>query len=139
MIDVLIIDKENTIAPAIDAGEASVLVYDDEIRALHAAEAMRPDIVVLNYTVREQDTAAFIALLTRASKRSKIVLIAENLTDEAVIECLMAGAKGYLQLSEVDKFINKLLQAVQAGEAWITRRMVAMLLDKLRSHAVCSG
>ena len=136
MLDVLIIDKENAIAPAIDAGTVIFAVYEDEIQALNAVEAMQPEIIVLNYTIQRNRTAEFIALLSRANEHSKIVLIAENLTDEEVLECLMAGAKGYLQMHEVEKFINKLFQAIRADEAWITRRMVAKLLDRLRKYSV---
>jgi DNA-binding NarL/FixJ family response regulator len=62
-------------------------------------------------------------------------VIAEKLTDEEVLDCLMAGAKGYLQIDDVDKFINKVIQAIRADEAWITRRMVAKLLDRLRNYS----
>ncbi|HEY8035379.1 MAG TPA: DNA-binding response regulator [Methylobacter sp.] len=136
MTDVLVIDNENVIAPAIDAGKVKFCVYDDEIQALNALEAMRPEIAVLNYSMQRNRTAAFISLLSKANERSKIVLIAENLTDEEIVNCLIAGAKGYLQIHEVEKFINKLFQAIRADEAWITRRMVAKLLERLRNHSV---
>lgn len=135
MMDVLIIDKDNEIAPAIHEGTVMLSVFYDEIQALNAVETMRPEIIVLNYAIQKSRTAEFISVLFQTSEHSKIILVAENLADEEVLECLIAGAKGYLQIHEVKKFINKLLCAVNAGEAWITRRMVAKLLDKLRNHS----
>jgi len=135
MMDVLIIDKDNVIAPAIHEETVMLSVFYDEIQALNAVETMRPEIIVLNYAIQKNRTAEFISVLFQTSEHSKIILVAENLTDEEVLECLIAGAKGYLQIHEVKNFINKLLCAVNAGEAWITRRMVAKLLDKLRNHS----
>jgi len=134
-MDVLIIDKDNVIAPAIHEGTVMFSVLYDEIQALNAVETMQPEIIVLNYAIQKSRTAEFISLLFQTSEHGKIILVAESLADEEVLKCLIAGAKGYLQIHEVKNFINKLLYAVNAGEAWITRRMVAKLLDKLRNHS----
>jgi len=135
IMDVLIIDKDNVIAPAIHEGTVMFSVLYDEIQALNAVETMQPEIIVLNYAIQKSRTAEFISLLFQTSEHSKIILVAESLADEEVLKCLIAGAQGYLQIHEVKNFINKLLYAVNAGEAWITRRMVAKLLDKLRNHS----
>jgi DNA-binding NarL/FixJ family response regulator len=135
MKDVLILDNKNAIAPSIDAGKFEFCVYDDEFEALNAIATRQPEIIVLHYTMQRSHMAAFISLLFKATERSKIVVIAEKLTDEEVLDCLMAGAKGYLQIDDVDKFINKVIQAIRADEAWITRRMVAKLLDRLRNYS----
>jgi len=135
IMDVLIIDKDNVIAPAIHEGTVMFSVLYDEIQALNAVETMQPEIIVLNYAIQKSRTAEFISLLFQTSEHGKIILVAESLADEEVLKCLIAGAKGYLQIHEVKNFINKLLCAVNAGEAWITRRMVAKLLDKLRNHS----
>jgi DNA-binding NarL/FixJ family response regulator len=136
MIDVLIIDNENVLARHIDAKGVAMIVHDDEIRALNAAELLKPEIIMLNYTVPANNTVEFIALLCRVSEHSKIVLIAQDLADDEIIDCLLAGAKGYLQINEMQKFINKLIPAVHTGEAWITRRMVAKLIDRLLHRQV---
>jgi len=136
MMDVLIIDNSNALAPHIHGEGVFITVHDDEIRALRAVERAKPDIILLNYTVQSNDTAEFIALLCRASEHSKIVLIALVLTDDEILDCLIAGAKGFLTIDEIPRFVNKLLPAVQAGEAWISRRMVAKLIDKLRNQQV---
>ena len=136
MIDVLIIDNENVLARHIDAEGVAMIVHNDQIRALNAAELLKPDIIMLNYTVPANNTVEFISLLCRVSEHSKIVLIAQDLADDEIIDCLLAGAKGYLQINEMKNFINKLIPAIHAGEAWITRRMVAKLIDRLLHRQV---
>lgn len=130
-MDVLVIDNKNVLVSHIHREGVHITVHDDEIRALIAAEQVKHDIILLNYSVRNKHTVEYIALLCRICARSKIILIGSGLADDEILECLIAGAKGFLQIDEVQKFINKLLPAVQAGEAWISRRLVAKLIDKL--------
>lgn len=139
MLDVLIIDNHNMLAHPINREGVSVTVYDDEIRALNTVVWKKPDIILLNYAVQNNNTAAFISLLSNANEQSKIVLIAPALTDDEILDCLIAGATGFLEINEMPKFINKLLPAVHAGEAWITRRMVAKLIARLRQQAADSS
>lgn len=131
MIDILIIDNENAIARFVDEDKTTITVYDDEVRALDAVEKSKPSIIIINYTMRKTATAKYISLLFKASSQSKIVLIAQKLTDNEILDCLAAGTKGYLQVDEVEKFINKLVKAVADGEAWISRHMVSKLLARL--------
>jgi DNA-binding NarL/FixJ family response regulator len=140
MISVLIIDNENALARHVNEEGLVVHVYGDEVRAFNAATLLKPDIIILNYTVQNTNTAEFIALLCKASEQSKIVLMAQQLTDDEILDCLVAGATGYLQSKEMPRFINKLIPAVHAGEAWIARRMVAKLIDRLHQQpVVCPG
>ena len=135
MLDVLIIDNHNMLVRPINREGMSVTVCDDEIRALNTVAWEKPEIILLNYAVQNYNTAAFISLLRNANEKSKIVLIARALTDDEILDCLIAGATGYLEIIDMPKFINKLLPAVHAGEAWITRRMVAKLITRLRQQA----
>jgi DNA-binding NarL/FixJ family response regulator len=106
--------------------------YEDEIEALNAAIKHRPQIILLHYAIRMEQTVCYIELLLRESPVSKIVIIGENLDDDAILDMLIAGANGYMELAEVKKFGNKMLLAIRRGEAWIGRKMVGKLLDRLR-------
>lgn len=106
--------------------------FEDVIQALNAAAELRPQIILLHYAMRKEQTVNYIRLLLRESSASKIVIIVENLEDDAILDMLIAGAKGYMEQPEVDKFGDKMLRAIRLGEAWISRKMVAKLLDRLR-------
>ena len=133
LINVHIIGSDDRLRRFVDEQGLSLCVFDDEIKALNAAEELKPSIILLNYQIRQNQTAEFIALLIKASVDTKVVLVADELADDAILECLIAGAQGYVEFVDVEKSINKLIKVILAGEAWITRSMTAKVLHRLRA------
>ena len=132
MIDLQIIDNDEGILRFIDDSSLNIRVDHDEIKALIAVERDKPFIVVLRYELREQQTAEYIALLNAASPDSKIILVAPELTDREVIDCLVSGAQGYLQFADLARFLNKAVKVIRQGEAWVSRRIISLMLEKLQ-------
>jgi len=131
MINVQVIGISEQIKQVLEKEEVSVSFYDDEVQALNAVEKMQPSVILLNYSVRSLDTESYIKLLLNVSKNSKIVVIADDLSDENILICLIAGARGYQEIKQLNRYLVKMIKVIDAGEAWITRRMVAKLLDVL--------
>jgi len=131
MINVLVIDNTDSIKPDLSDDGLNITLCKDEVQALNAVEKKQPSVVLLNYSVRKEQTAEYIKLIRSVNTDSKVVVIAKDLTEQQIVECLIAGAKGYQQQKQLDEYMDKLIRVIDAGEAWITRRMVAILLDKL--------
>lgn len=134
MIDVLIIDKTDQIKSLLLVEKANVQVFDDEVKALNEIEQTTSAVVLLHYNVREEQTEEYIKLIMQTSSNSKVVVMADELDENAVLICLLAGAKGYQKLNQLSDYAEKLVTVMDAGEAWITRRMTATLLDALRKQ-----
>ena len=132
MINVLIIDNAEEIKPVLSDTVANISLYIDEVQALNAIEKQQASVVLLNYAVRKEETAEYIKLILEVSTDCKIVVIADELGQEKTLNCLIAGATGYQELKQLDFYADKLIKVIDAGEAWITRRMVATLLNNLR-------
>ncbi len=132
MINVLVIDKTDQIKPELLRTQASTQHASDEVKALNILEQCSPTVVLLNINVMQEQTAEYIEVLLKASSNSAIVVIADKLSDNEILKCLLAGAKGYQQLDQLKIYGSRLVTAMNAGEAWITRRMTATLLDSLR-------
>ena len=132
MINVLIIDNSEEIKPVSFSTVANIALYTDDVRALNEVEKKQPSVVLLNYVVRKEETVEYIELILKASTDSKIVVVAEALSQEKILNCLTAGAKGYQEIKQLDFYADKIIKVMDAGEAWITRCMVAVLLDTLR-------
>ena len=133
-ISVQVIENTAGVAPFIDAKKAKISVFEDETCAFVSVSKEKPDVIILADNILGHETVEYIALLNRASPTSKIVLIADQITDKEVMNCILAGARGYLPAREIEKFINRCIRVVDKGEAWITRKMVAQLLEKLREQ-----
>lgn len=132
MIDVLIIDKTNHITSNLLDLQAQIQIFNNEIKALNVIENQSAPVVLLNYDFLKEQTVEYIKLLVSASSNSKIVVLADELSETETLNCLLAGAKGYQQLNQLKDYSNRLVTVMDAGEAWITRRMTATLLDSLR-------
>ena len=132
MINVLIIDNSEQIKLDSSGSVANIALYKDEVQALNIVEKKQSPVVLLNYAVRKDETAEYIELILNASIDCKIVVIADELSQEKILNCLTAGAKGYQEIKQLDFYADKIIKVLDAGEAWITRCMVAILLDSLR-------
>lgn len=129
-----VIDNVGHIMPRSLAGLGDVRFYADEILALNAVETEAPELVLLNFAVSGAETAGYIDLLLSRSPSSSIVVIGDELPDEVVLGFLLVGAKGYQSVGQLVHYISKIVKVVTAGEAWISRRMTARLLDVVRQQ-----
>lgn len=91
-----------------------------------------PDIILLDYNISMGNVFIFLNLLLQASPQSKIILISEDLSDDLIMDCLMNGVYGYLPVTTIDFFLKKAVKAVHSGEAWINRKIAALLIARLR-------
>jgi DNA-binding NarL/FixJ family response regulator len=132
-----VIDNIGQIQPLMLMAEADVAFYSDEIQALNAAEQLQPNIILLNFALRGSQTADYTNLLLAASPTSNIVIIGDDLHEEQILHCVLAGAKGYQNSLSLAAYINRMIYAVAAGEAWLSRKIVAYLLDAIhRNYSV---
>ncbi len=111
-----------------------IITHHDEIVALHFTSELQPDMILLDYQISGQNTSDLISFLFQKSPASKIIVLGNKLSQEQILSCLIAGANGYLDNHYFEQHINKAIQVVLAGEIWITRKMTAVLLDRLRNY-----
>ncbi len=131
MIDVQIIDNADLINPAFLDVETNYSHYTDEVFALNSAGQQLPPIILINYSVRKEGTPDYIKLLLGLSPNSKVIVIADELSDEKIMNCLVAGARGYQNAKQLDSYVNLLVHVVSSGEIWITRRLLIIVLETL--------
>ncbi|MBL4743221.1 MAG: response regulator transcription factor [Cycloclasticus sp.] len=134
MIDVLIIDEADEIRLELSKTEANVQCLNNEVQALSVIEKLSSAIVLLHGNTMQGQTVDYIQLLLKTNSNIRVVVIAEEETDENQLSYLLAGAQGYQQLSRLTEYSDRLIAAIELGEAWITRRMTATLLDALRKR-----
>ena len=129
-----VIDNTGQMQPQLLMTEADVTFFNDEILALNAVEKQFPALILLNYALRGDGTAKYVELLMAQSPTTSIVVIGSELSEAQILECLVAGAKGYQNIQQLPIYIEKIIKAIALGEAWITRRMTAYLLEYIRTQ-----
>jgi len=131
MINVQAIGIAKQLSQVFDQEEINVSFFDDDVQALNATEQVQPSVILLNFCIRQAETCDYISLLLKASADTKVVVVANKLSDDEILACLIAGAKGYQDLNQLNHYAEKMVKVIDAGEAWVTRRVVAKLLDVL--------
>jgi DNA-binding NarL/FixJ family response regulator len=129
-----VIDNTGRMQPQLLMTEADVTFFNDEILALNAVEKQLPGLILLNFALRGEETANYVEMLISQCPTTKIVVVGNELSDEQVLDCLVAGAKGYQNIRDLPQYIEKIIKVIALGEAWITRRMTAYLLDYIRTQ-----
>ncbi len=128
----LIIDNAEQLPLYLAGLDIEPMIVFDEVQALHAAERQQPEIILLDYALLGEETPEYIGLLLEASRLSKVLVIGENVGEDDILHCLLMGANGYQDKQRLSVYIDKLIRALAQGEAWISRKMVARVLDTIR-------
>jgi DNA-binding NarL/FixJ family response regulator len=104
----------------------------DGVKGLKIAESQKPTIILLDYEMEQENTSIYIKTLLVESPETKVIVLGKRLSDQIILSCLISGSFGYLDWNDVGDFLNKAIQFVGMGEAWISRRIVGLLLEKIR-------
>jgi len=129
---ILVVDNADQIAACLVAVDAEIACHIDEIQALNVAEQFQPDLILLNYAVQGTKSAEYVRLLLDAAPQANVVVLAEIIAEEVLIRCVLSGAKGFQELKQFPQYCDRLVRAISEGEAWLSRKLVAKLIDSVR-------
>lgn len=104
----------------------------DAMDTLDAVKQLKPQVLVLHSGLTEEPLDRFVGLLQDKSPGTRILLLIGDLNDEQVLRALAGGARGYIVEADITFFLTKSVHAINLGEAWVPRRMVANILDHIQ-------
>jgi DNA-binding NarL/FixJ family response regulator len=99
--------------------------------AATAAEKLKPSIMLLDLALVDGDGSALLPVIRRKSPRTRVLLLSDRTPDARTLEALSHGARGYLDKATLGTYLSRAVRAVNAGEAWVPRKMVAKIMDRL--------
>jgi DNA-binding NarL/FixJ family response regulator len=114
--------------------ERGIRVVGDVKNALDAITAMgrhRPRILLLDLALARTAGRPLIPALRQKSPRTRVILLTDGESPARTLDALSHGARGYLDRSLLDVFLARAVRVVDAGEAWVPRKMVARIMDRL--------
>jgi DNA-binding NarL/FixJ family response regulator len=109
-------------------GEAS-----DGAEAIRLAEALRPDVILMDLQMPGVDGLAAIAELARRGVSARVLVLTTYDTDGYVVPAIEAGATGYL-LKDAPR--DELLRAVRAaadGQSVLAPSVASALMNRVRT------
>lgn len=114
----------------------SVEYYGNEVQALNRVAGAGCCILLVHYKILENKTPEYIALLKEANSEMIVIVIGHELDTDGIIDCVLSGASGYQNIDTLGQYIERLIKAVMAGEVWISRKVVAKLIERWRAELV---
>jgi DNA-binding NarL/FixJ family response regulator len=127
----------NTLQP--EKGISVVGVARNGLEALLAADGLKPNILLLNLNLFKGKGDNLLRALLRKSPLTKTILLTRRASGGPILEALTQGALGYLKEKAIDDFLPKAVRQVEAGEAWVPRKMAARIVDHLNISARDNG
>jgi DNA-binding NarL/FixJ family response regulator len=133
----LIADREATrvgIKMALD-GEVEVCAeVDDAEQAIRAAMREQPDVCLVGDDLAGSSGLAAVRGICRAAPDAAVVVLTEGHDVDLLLDCVRAGAVGYVPGALDADRLRRIVRAVSEREAVVPRSMVLELLLELRGR-----
>lgn len=138
-IKVLLVDDHEVVRK----GLASVLEQNPDFEvvgetgsreeAVKKATALKPDVIVLDLKLGEDNGAHICQVLKEAHPESKVLILSAFVEEEGVFDAFNAGANGYILKDANAPRILEQIKAVYRGEEALDRRVLSIIMKKFRS------
>lgn len=104
---------------------------DDAEEAISAAESLQPELVLLDILMPGISGLDAVEKIRAVSPDSRVVMLSGSESEEDLLDCIKAGARGYLVKDAPFGELATSLHSVAAGGAALSGLMAGKLLDVL--------
>src|SRR4029077_11141513 len=112
---------------------------EDGERAIVDAEALQPDLVLLDLTMPGMDGLTALPQIREQAPACEGVVLAASDAEENLLAAIRAGASGYLLKTEPPEQIATFLRGVARGDAALSGGVARRLLQRVRDGGRLSG
>jgi DNA-binding NarL/FixJ family response regulator len=99
--------------------------------ALRLAASTRPDIIILDLILGDDDGLTFLPELREVSPTSRVVVLTGVANPDSHRMAIRRGAMGIVLKEHAAELLLKAIQKVHEGEVWIDRSMMGSVLQEL--------
>ena len=136
-IGVLIIDDHRMFAESLarlladEEGISVLATAASGSEGIELADRLRPQVVLVDYQMPEQDGVAIAAEIKRRDPKIMVVMLAGSAEDRVLLAAIDAGCSGFLTKDRTAAEVAYAVRAAASGEAFISPALLARLLPKL--------
>ncbi len=144
-VRILLADDHNLVRAGIRAllenigGTRIVAEADNGRDAVALALEHRPDLAVLDVSMRELNGVEAAGQIVAQSPGTRVLMLSMHASEEFVRRALKAGASGYLVKDSVPLELEIALRAVMRGELYLSPRVTKPLVSGLMEGATEAG
>jgi DNA-binding NarL/FixJ family response regulator len=107
----------------------------DGEEAVTLAEALAPDVVLMDLRMPRVDGTRAIARMVERGVRARVLVLTTYDTDSDVLPAIEAGATGYLLKDAAQEELFRAVEAAARGEAVLSPSVATRLLGQVRAPA----
>jgi DNA-binding NarL/FixJ family response regulator len=108
---------------------------EDANSALEQARTLQPDIVLMDVELPGEDGVTATQRLKLEMPTVTVVMLTVHDDSQTLFEAIKAGAQGYLVKNVRSRELLEQLRGIALGEAAISRRIAARILEEIRGQA----
>jgi DNA-binding NarL/FixJ family response regulator len=108
----------------------------DGSEAVRLAQALRPDVILMDLRMPGTDGVTAIAELARLGVVARVLVLTTYDTDSHVLPAIEAGATGYLLKDAPRAELIRAVQAAARGQAVLSPSVATRLMSRVRTPAV---
>ena len=137
MIRVLVVDDHAVVREGLRTflelqdGIAVIGEAADGEEAVRQAEALKPDVIVMDLVMPRLDGVGAMRELRRRLPSARVIVLTSFVEDERLLPAIQAGAAGYLLKNVAPPELARAVRAAHAGEAMIDPVVAARLVDAI--------
>src|SRR5262245_38171630 len=102
------------------------------VDAIAQAEALKPDLVLLDLSMPDMDGLTALPRIRDAAPEAEVVVLTASEDEHNLLAAIRSGAAGYLLKSEPPERIVTFLRGVAQGEAALSGPIARRLFDQVR-------
>jgi two-component system, NarL family, nitrate/nitrite response regulator NarL len=108
-----------------------VAMAGNQAEALERAASEKPDVIVLDLLLGDEDALAFLPELCEASPNSRVLVLTGVQNPDAHRRAIRRGAMGIVLKEHAADQLLKAIEKVNKGEVWIERSMMGSMIQEL--------
>ncbi|WP_433151528.1 response regulator [Actinomadura nitritigenes] len=111
----------------------------DGAEAVRLAEALRPDVVLMDLRMPGTDGVTAITRMAERRLPARVLVLTTYDTDSDVLPAIEAGATGYLLKDALQDELFRAVRAAARGESVLSPSVAARLMSRMRTAAARSA
>lgn len=102
----------------------------NRVEALERAASERPDVIILDLVLGDEDGLSFLPELCQASPESRVLVLTGVQNPDAHRRAIRRGAMGIVLKEHAADQLLKAIMKVYEGEVWIERSMMGSMIQE---------
>jgi len=104
----------------------------DGSSAVESLESFSPDVVVMGMNIDDEQRLQLLKLIQLRWEKCQVLALTDSQSDSDAVKQIEASAVGFMNREDLERLLAKAVKKINQGEAWVPRKMVPSLVERLK-------